>query len=141
MDNSKGDETLAALKTIRTLIANAVDPEQDDKKKKVRVSNPKIQKNIFQVEGCLEIMELTCFVYGVEVFQEWLIFEPEQLRAPWALVSALQQSIKDLEISSTASTSKATNRTSKAMQRTSLHPEMERRLVGSQSQLNTQMET
>ena len=97
LDNNQGASALAAFKILKTLIGNATDPGQDNRKRKISLSNPKIKQNIVEVEGALRIMKIAGFECRVESFQEWLIFEAERLQYHRVLLSELEKSIKALE--------------------------------------------
>ncbi|CAB9515088.1 expressed unknown protein [Seminavis robusta] len=97
--NVKTKQIVTTFKILHTLISNASSPQQEDpKKKRVRLVNPKIKQNIIEVEGAVELLELAGFVKRIEEHQEWLVYETStDNKLAQLILTALDKSTKELE--------------------------------------------
>ena len=95
-------DILAVAKILQTLIGNVCcsDPPlpADDKKRRIRLRNPKIQKNIVQVHGAMDIMEEAGFLRLVQDHDEYLVFPQDtDSQAASVVHQAVTTLIQDLQ--------------------------------------------
>merc|ERR1712151_279877 len=75
--SSSNSSNKTSLSILTKLITNAL-TKTDDKFKRVRLSNPKIQSNIVDVQGAMDIMMVFGFVLLEEDNEMWLIYGCEE---------------------------------------------------------------
>merc|ERR1711862_1071586 len=69
--NANNSNTSTSLSILTKLITNAL-TKQDDKFRRVRLSNPKIQSNIVEMHGAMDVMMVFGFVLLEEDNEMWL---------------------------------------------------------------------